>query len=78
MKEPSSQENPRKQSNKGLKDFARYSGIAFQMMAIILVATLGGVKIDQLTGWKTPVFTIILSLLGVFAAIYFTIKDLVR
>jgi F0F1-type ATP synthase assembly protein I len=48
------------------------------MVAIILLTTLGGVKLDKLTGWKTPVFTIILSLLGVFAAIYFSVKDFIK
>jgi F0F1-type ATP synthase assembly protein I len=70
--------NPKKQSNKGIRDFARYSGMAFQMIGIILISTLGGVKLDKLTGWETPVFTIVLSLLGVSAAIYFSIKDLIK
>jgi F0F1-type ATP synthase assembly protein I len=80
MEEQESQKkkNQTKQENKGLRDFGRYSGLAFQMIAIILLTTLGGVKLDKLTGWKTPVFTIILSLLGVFAAIYFSIKDLIK
>ena len=67
-----------KLSSKGLKDFGKYSGLAFQMAALILLPALGGVKLDKLTGWQTPVFTIILSLLGVFAAIYFTIKEFIK
>ncbi len=78
MEEPQNQKNPKKPANKGVRDFARYSGMAFQMIGIILVATWGGIKLDKLTGWKTPVFTIVLSLLGVFAAIYFSIKDLIK
>ena len=64
--------------NKGLNNFAKYTGLAFEMIGIILVTTWGGVKLDKLTGWETPVFTIILSLLGVFAAIYFAIKDFIK
>lgn len=78
MEEPQNQKNPKKPINKGIRDFARYSGMAFQMIGIILVTTWGGVKLDKLTGWETPVFTIVLSLLGVFAAIYFSIKDLIK
>jgi F0F1-type ATP synthase assembly protein I len=78
MEEPQNQKNPKKPANKGVRDFARYSGMAFQMIGIILVATWGGIKLDKLTGWETPVFTIVLSLLGVFAAIYFSIKDLIK
>lgn len=77
------QELPKKKNlknlqNKGIKDFARYSGMAFQMAGIILVTVWGGVKLDKLTGWHTPVFTIVLSLLGVFAAIYTAVKDFIK
>lgn len=72
------QKNQKKPTNKGLDNFARYSGLAFQMIGIIVLTTFGGVKLDKLTGWETPVFTIVLSLLGVFAAIYFAIKGFLR
>ena len=52
--------------------------MAFQMIGIILVTVWGGVKLDKLTGWHTPVFTIVLSLLGVFAAIYTAVKDFIK
>ena len=48
------------------------------MIGIILLTTFGGIKLDKLTGWETPVFTIILSLLGVFAAIYLTIREFIK
>jgi F0F1-type ATP synthase assembly protein I len=70
--------NPKESGNKGIRDFARYSGIAFQMTGIILVTTWGGIKLDKLTGFEKPVFTIILSLLGVFAAIYTAVKDFIK
>lgn len=66
------------QENKGLNNFAKYSGIAFQMIGIILITTWGGTKLDKLTGFETPVFTIVLSLLGVFAAIYTAIKGFIK
>jgi len=69
------QKNP---ENSGINDFARYSGMAFQMVAIILITTWGGIELDKLTGFKTPVFTIILSLLGVIAAIYTAVKDFIK
>jgi hypothetical protein len=52
--------------------------MAFQMIGIILATTWGGIKLDTLTGLKTPVFTIILSLLGVFAAIWVAVKDFIK
>ncbi len=70
--------NPKKQGNKGVKDFARYSGIAFQMIGVILVTVWGGKKLDEISGFDKPIFTICLSLLGVFAAIYTAIKDFIK
>jgi F0F1-type ATP synthase assembly protein I len=78
MEEQQNQKQPNKPLNKGVQNFARYSGIAFQMIGIILLTTFGGIKLDKLTGWETPVFTIILSLLGVFAAIYLTIREFIK
>jgi F0F1-type ATP synthase assembly protein I len=84
MKEPLSQKqkNPKKvpknSGNKGLQDFGKYSGLAFQMIAIIGVMTWSGVKLDKVLGLSTPVFTIILSLLGVFAGIYVAVKGFIR
>jgi hypothetical protein len=48
------------------------------MAVIIIITVWGGKKLDHLLLLKTPVFTIILSLLGVFAAIYAAIKDFIR
>lgn len=77
QQDPSKKKNP-KNLNKGLREFAKYSGLAFQMAGIILVTVWGGTKLDKLTGWHTPVFTIILSLFGVIAAIYTAIKDFLK
>jgi F0F1-type ATP synthase assembly protein I len=76
--QPSKKKNQKSPGNKGLNDFGRYSGMAFQMIAIILVTTWGGMQLDKLAKFHTPVFTIILSLLGVFAAIYTAVKDFIK
>jgi ATP synthase protein I len=76
--QPLKKRDPRRMGNKGIRDFAKYSGIAFQMLGIILVTTWGGTKLDKMTDFDRPVFTIILSLLGVFAAIYTAVKDFIK
>ena len=76
--QPLKKKNQKQSKNKAIKDFARYSGIAFQMIAIILITTWGGIKLDKLAGFENPVFTIILSLFGVFAAIYTVVRDLIK
>jgi len=74
------QSNRKKEKNSqegGLSAYSRYTTIAIQMVVIIVVASLGGVKLDKLAGTK-PLFTIILSLLGVAAAMWLIIKDAIR
>lgn len=78
QKQKNQKKPPKNPENKGLQDFGKYSGLAFQMIVIIAVMTWGGVKLDKVLGLSTPVFTIILSLLGVFAGIYTAIKDFLR
>lgn len=78
MVEKQQKKDLKNRQNKGLNDFARYSGMAFQMIAIILITTWGGTKLDKLAATDKPVFTIILSLLGVFAAIYTVLKDFIK
>ena len=73
----SSQKNPKNNGEKGLEAYSRYSTIAIQMVVIIVVTTLGGVKLDRWIDTK-PVFTVILSLLGVAAAIWLIIKEAIR
>jgi len=48
------------------------------MVAIILATAFGGKKLDELLGLEKPVFTIVLSLFGVFAAIYISVKDFIK
>jgi len=48
------------------------------MIVIILLTTWGGTKLDKILELNTPVFTIVLSLLGVFAAIYVVLKDFIK
>jgi F0F1-type ATP synthase assembly protein I len=61
-----------------LNSYVKYSGIAFQMIAIILIGVFGGMKIDKWLKTEKPVFTALLSALAVILAIYYSIKDLLR
>ena len=76
---PKERKNKEKQQeNSGLGNFAKYSGLGIQMVVIILITVWGGTRLDKLLEFEKPVFTVILSLLGVFAAIYTAIKDFIR
>ena len=67
-----------KKEKKALKAYARYSSIAFQMLVIILAGVFGGRELDKWLEWGFPVFTLVLTILAVFLAIYTVIKDLLR
>ncbi len=72
--------DPEKKENKGragLDAYSRYSTIAIQMVVIILITSLGGVKLDKLAGTE-PILTVVLSLLGVAAAMWLVIKEALR
>ncbi len=73
-KENNSQENKKPP----LYNYAKYSGIAFQMVAIILIGVFGGMKLDEYLNLKFPVFTVILSIVSVFLSIYYVIRDLLK
>jgi F0F1-type ATP synthase assembly protein I len=61
-----------------LNNFAKYTSIAFQMMITIVLFSLGGFKLDEWLETKFPIFTVILTLIGVFAGIYYAIKDFIN
>ena len=59
--------------------FFKYSNMGIQMGLIIGLSAWGGMKLDEYYGNdKTPVFTIILSLLGVAAGLYLVLKDFIK
>ncbi len=58
--------------------YLKYSGMAIQMAAIITLGVFGGKKLDEFFNLKQPIFTLILSLFAVFAAIYVSIKDFLK
>lgn len=76
---PSSDGNgppPKEDGGDRLRDYAKYSGMAFQMGIIILVGTLVGKKLDAYFQLERPYLTIFFALLSIFAALYLVLKDL--
>ena len=58
--------------------YMRYATMGTQMMAIIGLGVFGGYNLDKHFHFSIPVFTLSLSLLSVFAAIYLSIKDFLK
>jgi len=61
-----------------MKSFTRYSGMGFQMIIIILLFYWAGSKLDERGANEKPVYTAILTVLGVFAGLYIVLKDFIR
>lgn len=71
-------QKPEFSKKKPLNDYIKYSAMSFQMAAIILLSTLGGIKLDHYIGMKFPVFTLSFCLLSIVAALYLFIKDFIK
>ena len=61
---------------KALGSYAKYTGVAFQMMAIIGASAFIGYKVDQYYDHKTQWVTALACVLGVCLSIYQTIRQL--
>jgi F0F1-type ATP synthase assembly protein I len=51
--------------------------MGFQMLAIILIFYWAGSKLDARSANEKPVYTALLTLLGVFAGLYLVLKDFI-
>lgn len=54
--------------------YAKYSALAFQMLATILIFTYGGYKLDEWQGNQIPGWTLSLSLISIAASLYLFIR----
>lgn len=66
-------QSPRKQPS----PYIKYSTMAFQMAGIIGLGCWGGYKLDQHYHNTNSLFTIIFSLVSIFAALYLILKDFI-
>jgi hypothetical protein len=67
-----------KQKHKPSNSYLKYTGMAFQMGAVITIGVLGGRKLDEVLGLSQPIFTLVLSLVSVAAGIWLGIKDFLK
>ena len=74
-----SNNKPKNQQNKDtqLNSYARFSGIAFQMIAIIAVGTFIGVKLDEKYPNKNNLYTLFFTLSSVIISIIFVIRRII-
>lgn len=68
--------NEEKRSKKNLPNtLVKYSGMSVKIAIAILAGVYGGQYLDEYWGLATPIFTLILSMLGLALALYIIIKE---
>ena len=72
----SKQKSQQRRSQSPINDYVKYSGLSFQMVALILLGFWLGRKIDSWFELSIPVFTIVLILVFLSLSFYSLIKSL--
>ncbi len=65
-----------KKKTEMMRNYARYSGMAFQIFAAILIGVFIGKKLDAYFQLERSYFTAACSLLFLLAGLYLSLKDL--
>ncbi len=71
----SKKQNPKK---KQLNPYIKYSSLTTQMAVIIATGAFFGDYLDKKTTSDIPIYTIILSLLSIFLALYYVLKKIIN
>lgn len=61
-----------------LRNYGKYSTIAFQMIVIVLGGVFLGYKLDQWLHLDKHIFLVILSILSGFLALFLAFRDLIK
>jgi len=77
MSHPNHKDKPPQDQKDKLNSYARFSGMAIQMFAIIGIGTFIGVKLDEKYPNKHNLYTLILSLGSVIMSIVYVIRRII-
>jgi F0F1-type ATP synthase assembly protein I len=69
------EQKPPRKSKSQFNDYAKYSGLAIQMLATILICVFLGRQFDNWTHWKFPIGILSGMFLGLFGALYPVFKS---
>ena len=58
------------------KDYLKYSGLAFQLLATVGLAAWGGLKLDKYFGNRFPWLTVLLVLLATTGSMIWLVRQL--
>jgi ATP synthase protein I len=68
--------NQNQEKKQPLNAYVKYSSLAFQMIAIIAVFSIIGIKLDENQKMTTPIYTAAFSLFGVIISIISVFRSL--
>jgi len=68
----------KKSKKKQLNSYIKYSSLTTQMAVIIAAGTFFGDYLDKKDTSDIPIYTIILSLLSIFLALYYVLKKVIN
>jgi len=77
-KKVASKQDPKHRTSQGLNSYAKYSGIAFQMIAILLLGVYAGKWVDTKIAADTPWGTLVGALIGIVLALYVPLRGLMK
>nr|WKN37678.1 AtpZ/AtpI family protein [Tunicatimonas sp. TK19036] len=67
---------PKKPSRAQFSTYIKYSGLAFQMIAVMGLAVWGGMRLDDHLENRFPIFVVVFGLLAFGASLYVLIRNL--
>ncbi|WP_107039392.1 AtpZ/AtpI family protein [Brumimicrobium mesophilum] len=74
MENKGNQEDTKKRVN----TYVRFSGIALQMGIVITIAALGGDWLDEKQENEFPIWTLVLTLIAIFASLFQIIRAVIK
>ncbi len=66
----------KKEKENPLKFYAKYSSLALQMIAIVVIGAFGGKALDNWLSLGFPVFTFVLTILAVVGSVIYAMRGL--
>lgn len=69
------EQNQSEEEGKAVNAYAKYTGLAVQMIVVIGAFAFAGYQIDEATRHQTKWVTAALSLTGVFVSLYLVIRS---
>lgn len=75
MDKTDNQTNSSEKKSKPLKTFVKYSGLAFQLLAVLGLGIWLGYWLDGRIAWRVPIFTFLGTVLSLIGVIVYLIRE---